>query len=236
MRTTSATKYLWFLTLSYCMALAFANWFDPRLVKLGPLVTDAGTLIFPLTYLLSDIITEVYGYKHARRAIWVGFLFNILFLAYGQLILNLPSPSYQTNNNMFATIMAADARIVFASLFSYLIAEPLNSYIMAKLKILTQGRNMALRFVASTLVAAGVDSFIFGVAAFYAVMNNINLLILILTMWLIKILTEIILLPLSVYLTKRIKKAEQLDIYDNRTKFNLFSLNADYQKNDNHFQ
>ncbi len=218
------------------MALAFANWFDPRLVKLGPLVTDAGTLIFPLTYLLSDIITEVYGYKHARRAIWVGFLFNILFLAYGQLILNLPSPSYQTNNNMFATIMAADARIVFASLFSYLIAEPLNSYIMAKLKILTQGRNMALRFVASTLVAAGVDSFIFGVAAFYAVMNNINLLILILTMWLIKILTEIILLPLSVYLTKRIKKAEQLDIYDNRTKFNLFSLNADYQKNDNHFQ
>lgn len=203
------------------MALAFANWFDPRLVKLGPLVTDAGTLIFPLTYLLSDIITEVYGYKHARRAIWVGFLFNILFLAYGQLVLNLPSPSYQTNNNMFATIMAADTRIIFASLFSYLIAEPLNSYIMARLKTLMQGKNMALRFVASTLVAAGVDSFIFGVAAFYAVMNNLNLLILILTMWLIKILTEIVLLPLSVYLTKRIKKAEQLDIYDNYTKFNL---------------
>lgn len=218
------------------MALAFANWFDPRLVKLGPLVTDAGTLIFPLTYLLSDIITEVYGYKHARRAIWVGFLFNILFLAYGQLVLNLPSPSYQTNNNMFATIMAADTRIIFASLFSYLIAEPLNSYIMARLKTLMQGKNMALRFVASTLVAAGVDSFIFGVAAFYAVMNNLNLLILILTMWLIKILTEIVLLPLSVYLTKRIKKAEQLDIYDNYTKFNLFSLNADYQKNDNHYQ
>src|SRR5687768_10986229 len=92
------TRFLCFITLSYTMVLVLSNWFDARLVRIWHLDTDAGTLIFPLTFLLSDLITEVYGYKYARRAIWVGFLFNVIFFAYGQLIINLPSPAYATNN------------------------------------------------------------------------------------------------------------------------------------------
>src|SRR5579883_2959033 len=119
------SNYLWFLTLSYTMVILLANWFDPRLIKIFNLTTDAGTLIFPLTFLLSDLITEVYGYKHARRAIWCGFFFNAIFIAYGQLIIHLPSPDFAANNAMFDTLLAMNVRILLASAISYLVAEPL---------------------------------------------------------------------------------------------------------------
>src|SRR3990167_4672910 len=126
-RELSQPKFLWFLTLTYSMVIVLANWFDPRLIKIFGLTTDAGTLIFPLTFLLSDLITEVYGYKNARRAIWCGFLFNALFILYGQLVIHMPSPDYHTNNAMFDTLLATNVRIIIASCLSYLISEPLNS-------------------------------------------------------------------------------------------------------------
>lgn len=221
--------------LSYTMVLAFANWFDPRLVNIFGLVTDAGTLIFPLSFLLSDLITEVYGYKHARRAIWTGFLFNSIFILYALLVTHLPSPSSQTHNAMFDVLIAADFRIILASTISYLISEPLNSFTMAKLKIKMQGRAISLRFVLSTFIASGFDSFIFGTIAFYAVMSNLNLLYLILTMWFIKVAIEILGLPIAVRLANKLKQIERLDIYDDRTKFTIFSLDGAYTDQDNKY-
>lgn len=229
-------KYLWFLMLSYTMVLAFANWFDPRLVNIFGLTTDAGTLIFPLSFLLSDLITEVYGYKHARKAIWTGFLFNALFIVYAQIVAHLPSPSYQTNNEMFNTLLTADTRIIVASAISYLIAEPLNSFTMAKLKIKMRGRNMSIRFVVSTFFASFFDSVIFGTIAFYGVMSNTNLLALILTMWLIKVTIETFCLPFSTYLAKKIKQIENLDIYDYQTEFTLLSLDTKYNNRNNFYK
>lgn len=221
--------------ISYTMVLAFANWFDPRLITILGLTTDAGTLIFPFSFLLSDLITEVYGYKHARRAIWTGFLFNIIFIAYGQLIIHLPSPAYGTNNAMFDTLIAADGRIILASAVSYFLSEPLNSFTMAKLKIKMSGKNMSIRFVLSTLCASCIDSFVFGSIAFYGVMNNFNLLMLILVMWLIKVAIEIIGLPFSTYFAKKLKAAEQLDIYDYQTNFSLLRLDTTYNMDANKF-
>lgn len=229
-------NFLWFLTLSYAMVIVLANWFDPRLIKIFGLTTDAGTLIFPLTFLLSDLITEVYGYKHARRTIWCGFLFNVLFIVYGQLVIHMPSPDFPTNNAMFDTILATNIRIIIASSISYLISEPFNSFVLAKLKIKMQGRFIGIRFLASTIVAAGVDSFIFSLIAFYGVMSNTNLLYLVLTMWLIKVIIEIIGLPISIRLAKKLKKTEKLDIYDKRTDFTLFALDANYIDKDNEFE
>lgn len=227
--------YLWFLTLSFTAVILLANWFDPRLVKIFGLTTDAGTLIFPVTFLLSDLITEVYGYKHARRAIWCGFLFNIVFILYGQLVIHMPNPDFPTNNEMFDTLLAFNFRIIAASIISYLISEPLNSLMMAKLKIKTHGRYLGLRFLSSTIVASGVDSFIFSVIAFYGLMSDHNLLNLILTMWLIKVAIEFIGLPISIRLANKLKQIEQLDIYDSRTHFNLFSLDARYTEKDNQY-
>jgi len=218
------------------MVTVLANWFDPRLIKISGLTTDAGTLIFPFTFLLSDLITEVYGYKHARRAIWCGFLFNIIFIAYGQLVIHLPNPNFPTNNKMFDSLILTNSRIIFASIFSYLISEPLNSLVMAKLKIQFNGFYIGIRFLCSTVVAAGTDSFIFGAIAFYGIINNKNLVNLILTMWFIKVLIEIFGLPISIRLAKMLKKNERVDIYDKRTNFNLFDLDVNYTNEDNEFR
>lgn len=228
-------RFLWFLTLSYSMALVFANLFDPRIVNIFGLITDAGTIIFPLTFLLSDLITEVYGYKQARQAIWTAFLFNFLFIVYSQIVIHLPNPPYPTHNDVFTTLFTMDARIMLASWISYLCAEPLNSYVLAKLKIKTHGRFMSFRFVSSTVVSSVVDSCIFGVMAFYGTMSNHNLYILIATMWLIKVTIEICGLPLSLKLAKRLKRAERVDIYDFNTNFNLFSLEHKYLPKQNKF-
>lgn len=228
-------NYLWFLILTYSMVIVLANWFDPRLVSFFGLDTDAGTLIFPLTFLLADLITEVYGYKFARQAIWCGFLFNALFVVYGQIVVHMPSPAYQTNNEMFDTLLTMNVRIIIASAVSYLISEPMNSLVMAKLKIKMRGRYLGMRFVCSTVFASCIDSFIFGTIAFHGVMSNANLLNLILTMWLIKVVIECLGLPISVRLANRLKKAECMDIYDKKTKFNLFSLDTNYPEKANEF-
>lgn len=228
--------YLWFLVLSYSMAIVLANWFDARLIRIFTLDTDAGTLIFPFTFLLADLITEVYGYQQARRAIWCGFLFNAVFIFFGELITRLPSPDYAlTSNQQFDALMAMNVRIIIASAISYLFAEPLNSFVMAKLKIYFSGHKLAMRFIASTFLASGVDSLIFGTLAFAGLMSPGLLFSLIITMWGFKVVIEIIGLPLSLYLTRKLKTLEHLDIYDKKTRFNLFSLQVNYTKNDNHY-
>ena len=229
------TRYLWFLTLSYVMALVLANWFEARLVLLFGLTFTAGAIIFPFTFILADVITEVYGYKFTRRAIWVGFLFNAFYLAYGHLIIYLPSPEHAMKNELFDVIMTTNVRIIMASMISYLIAEPINSYMVAKLKILFQGRRMGFRFVSSTFVASGVDSFIFTMLAFYGTMQTTHVVTLLLTMWLFKVSLEIIGLPLSIKLTKKLKQIEKIDMYDKDTNFTLFSMDDRYKHNANHY-
>lgn len=229
------SNYLWFLTLAFSMVIVLSNWFDPRLITFFGLTTDAGTLIFPCTFLLSDLITEVYGYKFARRAIWCGFLFNAIYILYGQIIIHMPSPSYKTNNQIFDSLLAVDARIIFASCMSYLCSEPLNSFLMAKIKIKMNGRLVGLRFLSSTIVASAVDSALFTFLAFYGSMTNHDLISLAATMWLIKISIELLGLPLSITLSNKLKVKEKIDMYDKGTRFNIFSLDTEYKNKNNSY-
>lgn len=229
-------KALWFLQVAYVAVILLANWFDIRLIKVMDLETDAGTLIFPLTFIISDLITEVYGYKYARRAIWSGFLFNFIFIIYSQIVIHLPSPSYAlASNQSFDSLLGFNIRIIIASTISYLCSEPLNSYIMAKLKMKTAGKMTYLRFVLSTIVASLFDSFIFGTLAFYGTMPNNDLMKFNATMWLVKIIIEIFGLPLSLKATRKLKEYEMLDIYDIGTKFSLFSLDTVYLDKNNKY-
>lgn len=228
-------RYLWFLVLSFTIVMIMSNWFDARLISLFGFVTTPGTLIFPLTYLLSDLITEVYGYKHARRAIWVGFLFNFVFIGFGQIVTHLPSPAFATRNAAFDQVLASNVQIIIGSALSYLIAEPLNAMIMAKLKRYFHGRYMGMRFVVSTFFAAGLDSFLFMIIAFYGMLSIPEIVKVALTVWLIKVVIEVIGLPISIRLAKRLKRVEGLDVFDRNTLFNLFRLDANYDESDNHF-
>jgi len=224
---------LWYLTIAYSMVLVLANWFDARLIKISVINLDAGTLIFPFSFLLADLITEVYGYKYARRAIWCGFIVNIFFICYGILVTHLPSPSYATQNALFDEIVAINARVIVASCISYWCAEPVNALLLAKLKIRMHGNYLGLRYVLSTFIAAGIDSFVFGTIAFYGEFPTSNLINLILSMWLVKVGIEIIGLPVSISLTKKLKAYEQLDIYDLHTNFNPFNFQTGYSLQEN---
>lgn len=229
-------SFLWFLVLSYTMVMVMANWFDARLIRIFNLDTDAGTLIFPFSFLLADMITEVYGYQQARRAIWCGFLFNIVFILYGLLIVHLPGPEYAlSSNSKFDEIQTMNLRIIIASSISYLCSEPLNSLIMAKLKILCSGNKLAVRFVISTALASGIDSIIFSTIAFIGMMESNELFWFTVSMWSIKVALQILGIPASLYLTKKLKESEHLDIYDTSTNFNVFRLDVDYSKRNNEY-
>lgn len=222
-------KFLWFLQVSYVSVILLANWFDIRIIEIGPIATDAGTLIFPFTFLLSDLITEVYGYKFARRAIWTGLAFNFIFMIYGQIIIHFPSPDYAVAANAkFDSLMSSNIRIIIASTVSYLLSEPINSYIMAKLKIRTRGRFMSFRFVVSTFVASFFDSFVFGTIAFYGIIPGFELIKFNAAMWFIKVAVEVFGLIFSLKLAMKLKKFEGLDMYDTRTNFSIFKWEAVY--------
>jgi uncharacterized integral membrane protein (TIGR00697 family) len=230
-------RFLWFFILCYALAIVLVNWFDARMIRLFFVDTDAGALVFPLTFLLSDLMTEVYGYKRARLAIWCGFFFNFFYIGYGYLITLFPSPVYSVAHNVaFDALMSFNTRIIMASTLTYLVSEPLNSYIMAKLKIKMRGKYMGLRFLTATSISSGVDSAMFGMLAFSGIMNSKELIMLVFTMWFIKVATEFLGIPLSVYLSKKLKKAEQLDIYDRQTQFGIFNLDTTYAFSDNEFK
>lgn len=229
-------KILWLLQVSYVSIILLANWFDIRIIEIGPISTDAGTLIFPFTFLLSDLITEVYGYKFARRAIWTGLAFNFIFILYGQIVVNFPSPAYALANNIkFDSLIGFNFRIIIASTLSYLMSEPINSYIMAKLKIKTKGKYMSFRFVASTFIASFFDSFIFGTIAFYGIIPGLELIKFNAAMWLIKVAVEVIGLAFSLKLAKKLKEYESLDMYDHKTNFSIFKFDAAYSQDSNFY-
>ena len=138
----SSPKALWFLILMYSMVQVHANWFTPRIVNLFGVITTAGILLFPLKFLLCNVITEVYGFKYARLALWCSLLVNWFSILYGQLVLLLPNPHFSTQNAIYEVILLVNVRVVLASCISYIIIETLNAFLIATLKIKMLGHNM----------------------------------------------------------------------------------------------
>jgi len=213
-----------------------SNWFDFRLIDFFGLTVLPGAIIFPLNFLISDIITEAYGYKKARLAIWTAFLFNLLFLAYGQIIAYLPSPSFAAHNNaIFDKILTVNFFVMLGSFLSYLISEPLNAYIVSKLKIKFNGEFMGVRFITSTVIASFFDSIIFTTVAFGHVYNAYHVIQIIFSIWITKVVVEILIVPISVRLTKILKVKERVDVYDYNTNYNIFRLDSEYPTKNNKF-
>ncbi len=226
-------KYLWLFILAYTLIFFASNWFDPRQIHLFGVNTGAGSIVFPLTYIISDIITEVYGYKHARMAVWTALLFFLIFILYGQLVIALLAPD-SISRVAITTFLYTNNRIILAAMLSYLITESINSYIVAKLKISLKGKYMGLRFIGSTLTAYTFNELIYAPIAFYGLIPNIKHFIHhMLVSWAFMVSIELLLLPFSIRLAKHLKMIENLDIYDTQTNFNPFSLNTDYQNRRN---
>jgi len=233
--SVNCSSRLWFLISLYAMIIVLGNWFDLRLIKIFGLVANSGTLIFSFTFFLANLITEVYGYKYARLAIWWGFFFNVFFFVYGQLIILMPSPDL-SHTEMFDTLLKANNRAILGGLVSYFSSEPLNSLVMAKLKIELRGQLTGARFLISTLIASVFDSVLFGFIAFYGVFDQKVFISMIFGMIAIKVMVDFLTLPFFLYFSKKLKQKDHVDIYDRGTKFNLFRFETDYALSANHFK
>ncbi|MBI2255170.1 MAG: queuosine precursor transporter [Proteobacteria bacterium] len=185
---------------------------------------QAADLIFPITYILGDVLTEVYGYARARRAIWIGFGCNLFAVAAITLGQALPSDASWGDQAAYEAILGSQSRILAASFAAYLVGEFVNSYILAKMKIWTKGRFLWARTIGSTLFGQGCDTAIFLTIAFYGDWPNELLAAIILNQWLFKVGYETLATPLTYLVVNKLKRAEGIDVYDTNTRFSPFAV------------
>lgn len=195
------------------------------------LIFDAGTLVFPISYIFGDILTEVYGYKRSRRVIWMGFGATILMGFFVWLAGILPGDAAwegYAGQNAYNAILGGISGLVVASLAAYWMGGFSNSYVLAKMKIATQGRWLWSRTITSTLVGQGIDTTVFFiVATFLGVFPADLLLSLIITNYLFKVGIEVLMTPLTLPLINWLKRTENEDYYDYDTVFNPFRFELD---------
>jgi uncharacterized integral membrane protein (TIGR00697 family) len=217
-------RYFDLIMASFVAVLLISNIASTKILELGPFTFDGGTILFPLSYIFGDILTEVYGYKRSRRVIWTGFfaafLMSVIFIIVGK----LPAAAGWENQEAYEKILGLTSRIVMASLVAYFAGEFSNSYVLAKMKIITRGRWLWTRTIGSTIVGEGVDTFLFVLIAFYGVIPFWLLLTVGISNYIFKTGVEIIFTPLTYKIVKFLKRSEEEDYYDTDTKFNPFSL------------
>ena len=209
----------------FATTLVTSNIIAVKLIGIGGLVLPAAIIIFPISYIVGDILTEVYGYAAARRVIWLGFLCNVLAVAAISLSQALPAASFWSEDQAaYERILGYAPRLLAASFLAYLVGEFANSLVLAKLKLATQGRWLWLRTIASTLVGQGLDSLVFITLAFAGQMGGAVLVQTIVTQWLVKSAYEAAATPFTYAIVGFLKRLEGLDVYDRDTSFSPLAI------------
>lgn len=212
----------WFVIISavFVTLLITANITAVKLIKVFGLVLPAAMVVFPISYIVGDVLTEVYGYARAREVIWLGFFCNLLTVAAiwcGQI---LPSAPFWHGQDAYDQILGYSPRLLAASFLAYLVGEFANAYVLAKMKIATQGRWLWSRTIGSTLVGQALDSLVFISFAFLGTVPPFVLFSMIITQWLVKCTYEAAATPLTYLVVNFLKKRENLDAFDHQTRFN----------------
>jgi hypothetical protein len=218
----SASNRLVAIAALFVTCLIAANTIGVKVIALGEVRLPAAIIVFPLSYIFGDILTEVYGYRWARRIIWLGFISNFIFvlLVYlGQLL--PPAPSWG-GQQAYETILGYTPRLVAASFCGYLAGEFSNSLIMARLKVKTQGRFLWVRTISSTIIGQGLDTALFITIGFIGTSSFSPLMIL--YHWLAKVAIEVVATPLTYLAVGNLKKLEKGEVFDTGTNFNPFSF------------
>lgn len=206
----------------FITCLIISNIIAVKIITVGGRNLPAAIIIFPISYIFGDILTEVYGYRTARKVIWLGFLCNLLAVIAIWLGGLLPSASFWNNQDAYQKILGFTPRLLAASFTGYLLGEFANSFVLAKMKILTKGRWLWTRTIGSTLVGQALDSGMFILIAFSGLMGWGALGIMILTHWLVKTGYEALATPFTYMIVGYLKKKEGIDTYDYKTNFNPF--------------
>ena len=223
--------YVW-LAVTFCVCLVTSNLFVPRLWQVGnwPLQLSGAVVIFPISYIINDLLTEVYGYRRAMMVIWMGFVLSAFVAVAAQLVSWLPEPIYPESKEVassFDRLFGLVPRTTVASLLAFILGSQMNAFVMSKMKVATKGRGFGWRAILSTLAGELSDSIIFYPLAFAGVMPARAILSIILTQVTVKTLYEVLILPLTTILARRLKKAEGIDTYDYDISYNPFVLTDD---------
>lgn len=210
------------ITAVFITCLITANIIAVKVISLGPVILPAAIIVFPISYIFGDILTEVYGYQWARRVIWLGFICNLIFVLFAWLGQIMPSAPFWRGQEAYQTILGYTPRLLIASFIGYLAGEFANSFVLAKMKLLTRGRWLWSRTIGSTIVGQGLDTGIFITIAYIGTSSFLPIMIL--YHWLAKVLFEVIFTPLTYVVVNYLKKREGVDAYDYKTKFNPFLI------------
>jgi uncharacterized integral membrane protein (TIGR00697 family) len=192
----------------------------------GQFVFGAGVLFFPISYLFGDILTEVYGYARSRKVIWAGFGALIFAALMSWVVVNLAPASTMSEDSVKAVnqIFGSTPRIVLATVTAFAFGEFVNSFVLAKMKILSQGKHLWIRTIGSTVAGEVADSIVFYPVAFYGVWSDAQLINVMIGNYFLKVLWEVLATPMTYIVVNFLKRAEQEDYYDRETNFTPFSL------------
>lgn len=229
----SKQRWLPTITAVFVTSLIISNIIAVKLISVGPFLLPAAIVIFPVSYIFGDILTEVYGYARARRVIWIGFFCNLLAVLILWVSIELPPAPFwkmgffdsaKSSQQAYQAIFRFTPRILAASFVAYLFGEFLNSFVLAKMKIATRGRHLWMRTMSSTLVGQFADSGIFISLAFYGTIPFAALGQMIFTQWLMKSAYEALITPFTYLVVNYLKRVEKEDCYDRGTDFNPLVL------------
>lgn len=218
--TPRVTGLFLVLAALFVTLLIVSNVVAVKLIQVWGHPLFAAIVVFPVTYILGDILTEVYGFRFARRVIWLGFMCNSLAVLGFWLGGLLPPAAFWQGQEAYQTILGSTPRILAASFAAYLVGEFTNSIVLSRLKIVTRGRWLWMRTIGSTIVGEGVDSVVFATGALAGTLPNHVLLDVLLTQWIAKVLYEAAATPLTYAVVAWVKRHEGIDTYDRQVSFN----------------
>jgi uncharacterized integral membrane protein (TIGR00697 family) len=219
---TSGPKFMTLLTALNVTFLLVSDFTGARIIGLYGVGVSVTVLYFPITYLIGDVLTEVYGYAQSRRVIWISMFCSIAGSAIAGGQLAVPAAAFFGADAAYQTVFSPSLTISAAGLFAFFAGDIANSYVLAKLKIWDRGERLWLRFVSSTVVGEGVNTLLFYGIVLRTVLPQGLLLRGALMGWTIKVVVEVVMLPLSYRVVRFLKRAEGIDHYDHDTNFNPF--------------
>lgn len=212
------------VTALFVTALVTANIIAVKLVRIAGFVLPAGVIVFPLSYIAGDILTEVYGYRMTRIVIWLGFVCNVVVVFFIWVAGLLPvAPDWEAQD-AYQRILGYTPRLLLASFAGYLVGEFANAFVMARMKVATGGRWLWTRTIGSTVIGEGLDSLVFIGIAFGGEVPTAVLGGIVLAQWAVKVVYEVAATPFTYALVGFLKRKEGLDTYDHRTSFNPLAL------------
>jgi len=227
-----AFKHIDTITGFFVAVLLISNIASTKILSLGPFTFDGGTILFPLSYIFGDVLTEVYGYVRSRKVIWIGFIsaaaMSITFAVVGA----LPPAADWANQQAYEAILGQTPRIVIASLIAYFAGEFSNSFTLAKMKVMTNGRWLWTRTIGSTLIGQLVDTGLFVAIAFWGTLPNELLTQILISNYIFKCGVEVLFTPLTYWTTGWLKQQEHEDFYDINTDFNPFQISQAEQQSE----